>query len=323
MRRLTVAVPQPFAEELAAKLAVPHSLRTLHGQGDAEIAALLAESDVLVSGEYRAAWRGDRPTGRPQLVHSPGAGIDGIELSSLPAGCTVCNVYGHERGVAEQVFLLILALQRHLFKLDAGMRAGNWSPQWPYLSELRQRHLLILGLGHIGTELARWGKFLDMRVSAVTRTPSEERAKRHGLEALGGLGDLGRFLPQADFVVVAVPASRDCVDLIGAAELERMKPGAYLVNVGRARVVNEEALFRALQARRIGGAGLDVWYQYPETEREIGWPSRFPFQELDNVIMTPHKPTAETMAYRWGKIAENIARFHRGEPLENVVHVAR
>ena len=98
-----------------------------------------------------------------------------------------------------------------------------------------------------------------------------------------------------------------------------MKPTAFVLNVGRARVINEEALYHALHTRRIAGAGLDVWYQYPETEKEKKLPSRFPLQELDNVIMTPHKPTIETMEYRWGEIAENIGRFARSEPLHNVV----
>lgn len=98
-----------------------------------------------------------------------------------------------------------------------------------------------------------------------------------------------------------------------------MKPGAFIINVGRAAVINEEALYRALQNRRIAGAGLDVWYQYPAPGQDR-MPARLPFQELDNVIMTPHKPTAETMAYRWKQIAANIGRLARGEPLACVVH---
>lgn len=99
-----------------------------------------------------------------------------------------------------------------------------------------------------------------------------------------------------------------------------MKPTACLVNVGRGPVVNEEALYEALRTRRIAGAGFDVWYQYPSRPGQIQRPGRFPFHELDNIIMTPHKPTLETMAYRWRAIAGNIARLVRGEPLLRVVH---
>lgn len=97
-----------------------------------------------------------------------------------------------------------------------------------------------------------------------------------------------------------------------------MKSTAFIVNVGRAAVINESAFYEALRARRIAGAGLDVWYQYPGPGQNR-LPSRLPFHELDNVILTPHKPTVETMEYRWRAIAMNIGRFARGEPLENEI----
>ena len=205
---------------------------------------------------------------------------------------------------------------------DAALRKGDWTPERVYLPELRGRNLLILGLGHIGAQLARWGQFLEMKVTALTRNPSKARDGKPAVHTLGALGDLAKHLGEADFIVVAIPSCPDTADLIGAREFHRMKKGAFLINVGRARVVNEEALYEALRSRRIAGAGLDVWYQYPDPPGEKKFPSRFPFQELDNVIMTPHKPTIETMEYRWGKIAENIACFARGEALSNVVFTA-
>jgi len=320
MKPVAIAIHQKVAAELAARLSIPHTLRTIDTQTDAEIAAMLAETDVLVSGSFKAEWR--RAPSSLRLVHSPGVGIDGINLASLPAGCQVCIVHGHERGVAEQAFLLILALQRSLLKHDAALRKGDWLPNPPYLPELRHRHLLILGLGHIGAELARWGNFLEMHVTALTRSPSKARGEKLGLRAVGGLDELGQHLGTADFVVIAVPAAPETVDLIGEKEFQLMKPGAFIINVGRARVINEAALYQALHTRRIAGAGLDVWYDYPDRDDEIRLPSRFPFQKLDNVIMTPHKPIIETMEYRWGKIADTIARFARGEPLPNVAHTA-
>lgn len=319
---LKILIPEVFAKELSAKLKIPHTLRTIGREDDAQIAGILADTDVLVSGTYRAAWRGDRKKDFPRLVHSPGAGIDDINLAALPPGCRVCNVYGHERGVSEQAFMMMLALQRNLLNLDAALRKGDWTPRPVYLPELRHRNLLILGLGHIGMQLARWGRFLEMNVTALTRSPSKVRGEELGLRAVGGLDELGKHLEDADFIVVAIPSAPETTDLIGGREFQQMKPGAFLINVGRARVVNEEALYQALRSRRIAGAGLDVWYQYPDSDDEKKLPSRFPFQELDNVIMTPHKPTIETMEYRWGKIAENIGCFARGEPLDNVVHTA-
>jgi phosphoglycerate dehydrogenase-like enzyme len=160
-----------------------------------------------------------------------------------------------------------------------------------------------------------------MRVRALTRSPAKARPAGPGLCAVGALGELDAHLPGADFVVVAIPAAEGTVDLIGGRQLQRMKPEAFIVNVGRARVINEAALYEALRARRIAGAGLDVWYRYPDGGEKC-LPSRLPFQDLDNVIMTPHKPTAETMAYRWREIGKNIGRLARGEPLHNLVGAA-
>lgn len=317
-RSLKIVVLRQFATDLGAQLTVPHKLVAYGGQDDAAMAVLLADADVFVSGAYRPAWK--PAAGTPlRLIQSTGAGVDGIDFPSVPAGCTVCNVYGHERGVAEQAFLHMLALHKGLFRLDASLRKGDWMPERPYLPEMIGHHLLVLGAGQIGLALVRWGRFLGMEVTVLTRRPSRERSVP-GVRHLGGLDELSRHLPVADFIVVAIPAAAGTVDLIAAREFALMKPTACLVNVGRGPVINEQALYDALRARRIAGAGLDVWYQYPAAPGQKQLPARLPFHDLDNIIMTPHKPTVETMAYRWRAIAGNIARLARGEALLRVVH---
>src|SRR6266700_3087153 len=164
--KLTIAVHEKFAAELAREMAVPHVVRTFARETDVEMATLLATADVLVWGAFKAAWR-DPARCALRLVHSTGAGTDGIEFAGLPAGAVVCNVYGHQWGVAEHAFLLMMALHKSLFDLDAALRKGDWTPQRPYLPELRGRQLLILGLGHIGQELVRWGQFLGMKITVL------------------------------------------------------------------------------------------------------------------------------------------------------------
>ena len=319
---LRIVTNQGFAADLARELDVPHVLKIIKDQSDAEIAHLLSDANILVMATFKAEWR-DPQRCALQLVHSTGAGTDWIDFASLPADCKVCNVYGHERGVAEQAFSMVLALQKNFFRLDAALRKGDWTHQTPYLSELRGRNLLVLGLGHVGQELVRWGHFLEMKITVLTRSPTKDRYEKHGLHAIGSLKELGTHLKDADFVIVAIPATKDTVDLIAEKELEQMKPSAFIINVGRAPVINEAALYQALRARSIAGAGLDVWYQYPDKVSQIRLPAQQPFQELDNVIMTPHKPTFETMAYRFGEIAENIRRFARDEPLNCLVPWSR
>ncbi|MEY3774765.1 MAG: hypothetical protein RLZZ129_1545 [Verrucomicrobiota bacterium] len=312
-----ILIAHSVASQLQERMTVPHAITPIQEQSDAEMRELLAGTDVLVSGLYKPEWK-LTATRRPLLVHSTGAGVDGIAFGSLPPASTVCNVYGHERGVAERVFMHALALQQGLLGLDRNLRRGNWTPQRAYLPELRDKHLLILGFGHIGRELVRWGKFLDMRVTVLTRTAKAGRDANLGLEAFGPLSALHSQLPKADFVVIAIPSTTGTVDLINEVELKLMKSTAFIINVGRGPVINEDALYAALRDRRIGGAGLDVWYRYPAPGQD-GLPAIRPFQELDNVIMTPHKPTIETMEFRWGEIAANIARRAAGHPLLNVV----
>jgi phosphoglycerate dehydrogenase-like enzyme len=109
--------------------------------------------------------------------------------------------------------------------------------------------------------------------------------------------------------------------LIDTGRLALMKPSAFLVNIARGAIVDEDALYQALRERRIGGAALDVWWQYPDAAEPQRRPSRHPYHELPNVIMTPHCSgwTEGMVARRWAEVAGNINCFVRGEPLHNVV----
>jgi phosphoglycerate dehydrogenase-like enzyme len=213
-------------------------------------------------------------------------------------------------------------LNREIVAQDAALRQGNWS-SGVFRTELRGRNLLVLGLGHIGAEVARWGNFYGMNVTGLTRNPSDTRRQELGLRAIGDLASLATFLPRADFVVVAIPHTAETTGFIGEAELNEMKSTAYLVNVARGPVVDERSLFLALRDKVIAGAANDVWYNYPQSLDEICQPATYPFHELPNIIMSPHNAgtTDGTMNYRFEFIAANIGRFYRGDPLQNVVSV--
>jgi len=308
-----------FKDEFRRDLLPPHEFRTFNNESDEEMAKIIAETDVLISGAYKAAWRD--PSGQhPKMIHSVGAGVDGLDLDAVPEGCPVCNVYGHDKGVAEHAFLLFMALHKNLAKLDQSLRRGDWIQEQPYLPEMRNRNLLILGLGHIGEQLLRWGKFLEMNITVLTQNMSDERAAKLGIDSYGTLDNLDQHLPDADFVVIAIPSAIETDGLFGAERFQSMKATAFIVNVGRGPVIDEKALYDALKAREIAGAGIDVWWQYYTPDEPIKHPSKYPLHELDNIIMTPHKPTYETMEFRWKFIAENITRFSKGESLHNLVH---
>jgi phosphoglycerate dehydrogenase-like enzyme len=292
---------------------------------EADIVAKLSDVDVLVSmaftGEMGAA------AGRLKLVQVPGAGLDRIDRAAVPAGAWLANAYGHETGIAEYVLGAMLALTRDFARLDAALRRGVWESQWAVgvappatWPELAGRTLGIVGYGHIGQALARRARALEMQVLALRRDVTQPSTD--DVELLGGPERLDDLLGRADYVVLTLPLTAATRGLIGAAQLDVMKPSAMLINVSRAEIVDEAALYRALAGRRIAAAALDVWYRYP-TEAAPMLPAHHPFHELPNVLMTPHVSgwTSGMMEARARLIAENIARTTRGEPPLN--HIGR
>src|SRR2546426_5871817 len=290
---------------------------------EASIAARLSDVDVLVTLAFnREMGAGAK---RLKLVQVPGAGLDRIDRAALPAGTALANAYGHDIGIAEYVLGAMLASTRGFVRLDAALRRGAWESQWaggtappPPWPGLAGKTLGILGYGHIGQALARRARAFDMAICAIRRDVA--RSAPDGLALLGGLEILDEVLRRSDYLAITMPATAATRGLIGEAQLRAMKPTAVLVNVARAEIVDEAALYRALAERAIAAAALDVWYRYP-TDAAPTLPARQPFHTLPNVLMTPHVSgwTEGMLQARARLIAENIRRTARGEPPENLV----
>jgi phosphoglycerate dehydrogenase-like enzyme len=260
-----------------------------------------------------------------KLVQVPGAGLDRIDRSALREGAFLANVYGHETGIAEYVIGAMLSLTRGFAQLDAALRRGTWESQWslgapapPVWPELSGRTLGILGYGRIGQCVARRARAFDMEICAIRRQVGH--SSKDELTLLGGLEILDEVLRRSDYLVIALPVTPETRRLIGREQLHMMKPTAVLVNVSRAEIVEEEALYRALAERTIAAAGLDVWYRYPT--RPGPTPSAHqPFHELPNVLMTPHVSgwTDGMLRARAKLIAENIRRITQGKLPVNLI----
>ena len=318
---LRILVLEKYIDTLSKLIDVPHQLFPFNKEDDESYTRKLRDIDVMISSAVKGSWLSK--DGPLRLIQGVGAGTEGIDFAGLPADVTVCNVFGHEWAVAEYCFMTMGMLKREVIRQDKALRIGYWSGG-VFRHELRGCNLLVIGLGHIGAEVARWGKFYQMKVTGLTRSPSTERQTELGVDGIGGLDELYSYLPQADFVIVAIPHVADTAGFIGSAELALMKRTAFLVNVARGPVVDETSLYLALRDKVIAGAANDVWYVYPNSLDEICIPANRPFHELPNIIMTPHNAgtTHGTMNYRFEFIAANIGRYYRGEPLENVVHPA-
>ncbi|MEW1723274.1 2-hydroxyacid dehydrogenase [Streptomyces sp. NPDC093109] len=290
------------------------------------VTAALADADVLVSGLCTAAMAAAAP--RLRLVHAAGAGTEKIDAAALAPGTRVANTFHHENSMAEYAISAAILLRRGFLRQHTALRAGLWdspvySPDAPWVDSLASATVGFVGFGHIGARSWELFRALGARGVAVTRRGDVDAADQR-LEWSGTVDDLGTLLETSDVVVVSAPLTEATTGLIGAAELARMRPGSVLINVGRGPVVDEDALYRALRDHAIGGAALDVWYRYPASGRS-GAPGNHPFEELDNVLMTPHSSglTRETFARRAADIAANIGRLAAGEEPRNVVAVAR
>ncbi len=317
---LTVVVAQ--WQTIAAfrqALTTPAEYRIASSANDEDVAPLLPGADALISARFSPALTEAADSLR--LILTPGAGINGIDFAAVPDRTTVCNVFGHERGIAEYVSTTMGMLNRDYPGMDRRLRQGDWRDHLGMpLPELQGKTVAIVGLGRIGAEVARWASFMRMNVIGVARNPSSDSARACGIERIVSFADLRSILPEADFLVLALPLTSETHGLIGERELAAMKSTAFLINVARGEVVDEAALYSALKDHAIAGAALDVWYRYPEGDQPT-LPANLPFHELPNIIMTPHiaGATDNTFFYRWAAIDDNLRRLRDGEPLLNAV----
>jgi len=309
------------APRILAKVKTPLESSILDDERDvAHLAPLLANAEIVVGHIWRPSFP---PAPSLRLLQSVAAGLDLLDTEAVPKGVTICNVFGHEPAIAEYVIMTMLVLTHRLFEAVTAFRKGSWvaSPQFgggtPH-GEVLGRTIGIIGYGRIGREVAERAAGLKCRVIAANRSPVADPAPA---ETVFPLMELDRMLPLCDMVLISCGLAPETVGLIDARRLALLKPGALLINVARAAIVDEDALYSALKEGHLGGAALDVWWQYPTQAEPDRRPSRRPFHELTNVLITPHSSssTEATADRRWSVVAANLDRFARGEKLENIV----
>ena len=272
-------------------------------------------ADVIVGGGIPIDWP-DVPN--LKLFQIPWTGFDFTAPEKIPSGVPVANTFEHESSIAEYVLLGMLEWQIGLRHLDTEFRAKGWGGYGPGIApihgEVRGKTLGIVGYGHIGHETAVRANAFRMRCIGVRRSaqpcPTE-------LAWLGQTDRLNDLLAESDYVLIACDMNADTIGLINAERLAQMKSTAVIINVARGKIIDEDALFKALQTQQIGGAIIDTWYNYGADT----WPSNKPFQDLDNVLLSAHRSavTEEMHDRRWRFVAANCARVLAGEAPENLV----
>jgi phosphoglycerate dehydrogenase-like enzyme len=283
-----------------------------------------SETHILVGG---------RPT-REQLIACPelravivpwaGVPEDTRELLRDFPRLTLHNLHHNAAATAEMALALLLSAAKFIVPIDQRLRANDWSPRYAPAQAigLHSKTALIVGYGQIGRRVGRVCRALEMTVLATRR----HRFEQDDVAEVHPIVDLPQLLPRSHALIITAPLTAETKGLIGEKELALLPRGALLVNVGRGAIVDEAALYHALQRGHLAAAGLDVWYNYPvdEAAQTNTPPSRFPFHELDNVVMSPHRGGDEAGidTLRMQHLAELLNAAARGEDMPNRVSLA-
>jgi D-2-hydroxyacid dehydrogenase (NADP+) len=269
--------------------------------------AALAEARILYGWIHHFPKNLLARTPRLQWIQTMSAGVDRLPEEILRSGVRIVNASGlHGTPMGELALAMMLMFAKDAPACQQMKQTKTWRRYTPNL--LRGRTVAVLGLGVVGREIARLAKAFGMRVVGMRRGTGAADTPP-GVDRLYGREQLPELLAESDFVVLALPLTRETRGLIGEKALQAMKPSACLINVARGAITDEGALIRALEEKWIAGAGLDVFVQEP-------LPPESRFYELPNVIFSPHisgeMPDYEAQAT--DVFCENLRRHLAGEP---------
>lgn len=296
---------------------------------DDELAAALPEVEVMV-GYMRTIPKPLLATAPAlRLVHVLGHGVDQLlspEVADVLRARDILLARSNPAtiNIAEFIIMQMIALSRRVVGMHNRLvMHGDWSTEAKAKrgagslgGELYESTLGLIGYGNIAREVHTRAAAFGMEVGALAR--SVERHADRGLDFIHPWDDIDAFLGRCDYVVVTLPLTPGTTDLIDAGRLKAMKDGAYIVNVSRGRIIDEEALYEALAEGRLAGAALDV-FDVEETKGWHGYPTPRPLHQF-NVILTPHYAgaTAEARRRALSTVGDNVRRLRRGEPLRNL-----
>ena len=262
--------------------------------------ALVVRSETKITREILDA------TTHLQVVGRAGVGVDNIDVAAATEkGVVVVNApTGNTTSAAEHAIALMMSLARHVPDANASLKSGKWERGRFLGMEVRNKTLGVVGLGQVGSEVARRARGLEMRVIAYDPFVAEERAKNLGAEIVS----MDELLAQSDFITVHTTLTEGTKHLIGADEIAKTKPTVRLINTARGGIIDEAALVEALKSGRVAAAAIDVFEKEPITDH--------PLFALDNVIVTPHlgASTAEAQERVAVDVAHQVVAVLNGQP---------
>lgn len=296
-----------FARNILETATLPNawelSYITEHIDDQEQLRAELLRANVIVANRERTALSADLIQSLPDLELIVTTGMANDSIAQV-AGIPIVGTRSLVTPTVELTWALIHAMSRRIVEQAISLRRGNWQSHLG--RSLEGKTLGLVGVGKIGSRVARVARAFDMRVIGWSQNLSDEQAAEAGVERVSKT----ELFEQSDIVSVHVRLSERSLDLIGSTEFALMKSSAFLVNTSRSAIVNQSALFAALQTGQIAGAALDV---YPE--EPVG--SRSEYLGLPNTVLTPHLgyATAENFELFYGDAVESIQHYFAGDPV--------
>ncbi len=283
------------------------------GLKELELIAIIGDYDALVVRSQTQVTAKVIEAGKKlQVIGRAGVGVDNIDVEAATKfGVIVVNAPSSNTiSAAEHTIALMLSLARHIPRANASLKSGKWLRAEFTGIEVRNKTIGIIGLGNVGSEVAKRAQGLEMHLLGYDPNVTPERARNFGVEVV----PLDQLLKESDFITLHIPLVNSTKGIIGAKQIAMMKPTARILNVARGGLIDEEALVKAIEEKKLGGAAIDVFITEPITESILF--------KSDNIVVTPHlgASTIEAQALVSEDVAEQIVDIFNGQPAQYAVN---
>jgi len=318
MNKPKVLVADPISERGVAELQEGGliDVTVMTGLKEEELLKIIGEFDgLVVRSQTKVNARVIEAATKLKVVGRAGVGVDNVDVEAATKhGIVVMNTpAGNTISTAEQAFSLLMAISRNVAQADASMKAGKWDRKSFEGVELYGKTLAILGMGRIGTEIARRAIAFGMRVYAYDPYLSASRARSLQVELVERLDEI---IPLADYITMHMPLTEETKNMLDAERLAKTKKGVRIINCARGGLIDEKALYDALKSKQVAAAALDVYEVEPP-------PADFPLRTLPNVVLTPHlgASTVEAQENVGIEVAQQIRAMLLSGEVRNAVNM--
>ena len=313
---------QPEIKDTLRKQLPEHELIELNLK-DKDINSKLHDIDVLIGAN--ASNEIIEASTNLKLFHVPWVGLDRINFEALQKKkVPICNSKWNDRIVAEYALSMLLTGLKKLIPIHNDFRTGSWKFRPSTSKMLFDAPVLLIGFGSIGQEIARFLKPFTNNVIALRNNPEKSTSEERQLvKKIIGWSEYDQEIKNLEYIICSLPLTPQTNGILSKERLFAMKKGSYLVNVGRGKTIDEQGLYEVLQTKHLEWAGIDVWYHYiSSSDSEPFFPSQYPFQDLDNILMSPHRAAVFSDATPEAVCSDmvyNIKALASNKQLRNVI----